>query len=57
MSSKFETVINDYEKLLETGERSDVIIYIGENEKEFRAQSAILCREKRRHAHFKKTKY
>jgi hypothetical protein len=44
MTYKFwEGAINDYEKLLETGERSDVIIYAGENEKEFRAHSAILC--------------
>ncbi|CAB4397392.1 BTB/POZ protein [Rhizophagus irregularis DAOM 181602=DAOM 197198] len=37
-----ESAINDYEKLLETGERSDVIIYAGENE-EFRAHLSILC--------------
>ncbi|RGB21403.1 BTB/POZ protein, partial [Rhizophagus diaphanus] len=44
MSYKFwGSAINDYEKLLETGERSDVIIYVGENEEEFRAHSAILC--------------
>ena len=44
MTSKFwESVTNDYEKLLETGERSDIIIYAGENEKEFRVHSAILC--------------
>ena len=44
MSSNFwEDVTSDYEKLLETGERSDVIIYVGENEKEFRVHSAILC--------------
>ncbi|GBC02014.1 hypothetical protein RclHR1_04410007 [Rhizophagus clarus] len=44
MSYKFwEIAINDYEKLLETGERSDVIIYVGENEKEFHAHSVILC--------------
>ncbi|RGB35301.1 BTB/POZ domain-containing protein [Rhizophagus diaphanus] len=44
MSYKFwEAVINDYEKLLETRKGSDVIIYAGENEKEFRAHSVILC--------------
>ncbi|GBC02012.1 hypothetical protein RclHR1_04410005 [Rhizophagus clarus] len=44
MSYKFwESVSNDYEKLLETGESSDVIIYVGENEKEFHAHSIILC--------------
>ncbi|CAB4444568.1 unnamed protein product [Rhizophagus irregularis] len=44
MSYKFwEAAINDYEKLLKTGEGSDVIIYAGENEKEFRAHSVILC--------------
>ncbi|GBC21650.2 BTB/POZ protein [Rhizophagus irregularis DAOM 181602=DAOM 197198] len=44
MSYKFwEAAINDYEKLLETREGSDVIIYAGENKKEFRAHSAILC--------------
>src|ERR1043166_3474731 len=44
MSSKlWEAVINDYEKLLETGDRSDVIIYAGENEKEFLLHSDILC--------------
>ncbi|CAB4444566.1 unnamed protein product [Rhizophagus irregularis] len=37
-----ESAINDYEKLLETGERSDIIINAGEN-KEFRAHSSILC--------------
>jgi hypothetical protein len=43
MSYKFwETVISDFEKLFETGEGADVIIYAGENEKEFRAHSAIL---------------
>ena len=44
MSNKFwDSVINDYENLLENGERYDVIIYAGENEKEFRVHSAILC--------------
>ncbi|RIA99466.1 hypothetical protein C1645_811502 [Glomus cerebriforme] len=44
MSYKFwETAIKDYEKLLETGERSDVIIYAGENESEFHVHSDILC--------------
>jgi hypothetical protein len=38
----WETVIDDYEKLFETGEGSDVIIYAGENEKEFHAHSVIL---------------
>ncbi|GBC02013.1 hypothetical protein RclHR1_04410006 [Rhizophagus clarus] len=43
MSYKFwESVTNDYEKLLETGEGYDVIIYVGENEKEFHAHSIIL---------------
>ncbi len=44
MSNSFlVTTIHDYEKLLETGERSDTIIYAGESEKEFRVHSAILC--------------
>ena len=43
MSYKFwETVISDYKKLLETGEGTDVIIYAGKNEKEFRVHSVIL---------------
>ncbi|GBB85425.1 hypothetical protein RclHR1_11970001 [Rhizophagus clarus] len=40
-----QEVINDYEKLFETDERYDVIIYAGENEnvKEIHALSNILC--------------
>ena len=38
-------IINDYERLFETGEEHDVIIYAGENEiaKELHAHSVILC--------------
>ena len=40
-----QEVINDYEKLLETGKGYDVVIHVGENEnlKEIRAHSIILC--------------
>ena len=41
----FQELINDYEKLLETDDGYDVIIYAGEDEniKEIRAHSLILC--------------
>jgi hypothetical protein len=43
MSYKFwDTVINDYENLFETGEGADVVIYAGEHEKEFYVHSTIL---------------
>ncbi len=40
-----QEIINDYEKLFETDEGYDVIIYAGENEivKEIHAHSLILC--------------
>ncbi len=41
----WQETTNDYDKLLETGEGYDVIIYAGPNEniKEIRAHSIILC--------------
>src|SRR5436853_4949854 len=41
----WQELVNDYEKLFETGKGYDVIIYAGENEdvEEIHAHSTILC--------------
>jgi len=38
-----QELIDDYEKLFEVDKGHDVIIYAGEDEKEFHAHSFILC--------------